>query len=164
MTGKLKLDVKRAIKYSWIATNISLIQLGLASYVLYPDYPFTNNDAVEYVILLSFPGSIPTIIFTASVIDVYPPFDYITICLVAFISGYIQWFWCIPRIVQKPEIVSLRLTSPDRETRPITATNPTRRRQSYPSNLPRAPFNKRGHSPLERAIGIKRDQLIPNGS
>ena len=29
MTGKLKIDVKRALKYSWIATNISLLELGL---------------------------------------------------------------------------------------------------------------------------------------
>jgi hypothetical protein len=156
MTGKLKVDLKEAIKYSWIATNISLLQLGLVSYVLYPDYPFTNNDAAEYVTLLSFPSSIPTVVLTASIIDVYPPFDYIIICLVAFISGYIQWFWCIPKIVQKHEIISLHLTSPDRETRPLTATNPTRRRQSSRSNLSRAPFDRTGHSPLERAIGIKR--------
>lgn len=156
MTGKLKVDLKEAIKYSWIATNISLLQLGLVSYVLYPDYPFTNNDAAQYVTLLSFPSSIPTVVLTASIIDVYPPFDYIIICLVAFISGYIQWFWCIPKILKKQEIISLHLTSPDRETRLLTAPKPTRRRQSSRSNLSRAPFDKTGHSRLERAIGIKR--------
>jgi len=156
MTGKKKIDIKRAIKYTWIATNISLIQLGLGSYVLYPDYPFANNDAALYLMLLSFPSSIPTVMLTSSFIDVYPPIDYVIICLAAFISGYLQWFWCIPSIVQKREIISLHLTSPDRETRPTSAPDPTRRRKSYQLNLPRAPFDKSGHSPLERALGIKR--------
>lgn len=166
MTGKLKIDFKRALKYSWIATNISLLQLGIGSYALYPDYAFTNNDAVLYLVLLSFPSSIPAVVLTASSIQgyppvVYPPFDYIVICLVAFISGYLQWFWFIPRIMQKPEIISLQLTAPE-ETRPITATNPTRRRKSSRSNLPKAAFDRTGHSPLERAIGIKRGQVNTN--
>lgn len=156
MTGKLKIDMKRAMKYAWIATNILVLQVGLGTYVLYPDYSFTNNDTVLYLTLLSFPSSIPTAILTASTIDVYPPIDYMIICLVAFASGCLQWFWFIPRIVQEREIISLHLTSPDREIRPITANNPTRRRKSHQSNLPRAPFDKTGHSPLERAIGIKR--------
>lgn len=164
MTGKPKIDMKRVFKYSWILANVSLLQLGLGSYVLYPDYTFTSHDAVLYLILLSFPSSIPTVILTASYIDgyppiLYPPFDYITICVVAFISGYVQWFWCIPRFVKEREIISLHLTSPDRETLPIPATNPSRRRKSSQSNLPRATFYKGGLSPLERAIGIKRGQV-----
>lgn len=157
MTGKLRIDWKRAVKYSWIATSISLIQLGLGSSVLYPNYSFTNIDALLYLMLLSFPSSFLTVALTASFIDVYPPMEYIIICLVAFISGYVQWFWFLPRIVQKREIVSLHLTDHERETRPIAATNPTLRRKSDRLKLiPRAPFDKSGHSPLERAIGIKR--------
>ena len=156
MTGKLKIDMKRAMKYAWIVTNISLLQLVLGTYLSYPDYSFTNDNSIVYLTLLSFPSSIPAIILAASIIDVYPSVDYVIICLVAFVSGCLQWFWCIPRMVQGQEIISLHLTIPDRETLPIPATNPTRRRKSYQSNFPRAPFDKTGHSPLERAIGIKR--------
>jgi hypothetical protein len=160
MTGKPKIDIKRALKYSWIATSISLLQLGLGSVVLYPDYALRNNDAVLYLVLLSFPSSIPSVLLAAPFVEGYPPivpppFDYLTICLAVFVSGYLQWFYFIPRIMRKPEIISLHLTGAE-ETRPIAATNPIRRRKSYQSNLPRVPFDKTGHSPLERAIGIKR--------
>lgn len=158
MTGKLRIDWKRAVKYSWIAVCISLLQLGLGSYVLYPNYSLTNNDALLYLMLLSFPSSFPTVVLTVSFIDVYPPFDYIIICLVAFTSGYLQWFWFLPRLVQEREIVSLHLTSHERETRPISATNPTRRRKLNQPDFAKAPFDKSGHSPLERAIGINRGE------
>jgi hypothetical protein len=162
MTGKLKIDIKRAIKYSWIATNISLLQLSLGSFVLYPDCFLPNNDTALILVLLSFPSSIPAVVLATSfIMDGYPPivspsFDYIVICLVAFITGYVQWFWFLPRILKEPEVISLHLTSPDAETRPIPATNPPHRKKSHQSNLPRASFDKRGHSPLERAIGLKR--------
>ena len=152
--------MKRALKYSWIATSISLLQLGLGSVVLYPDYPLRHSDAVLYLVLLSFPSSMPAFLVTASFVEGYPPivnspFDYLIICLAVFISGYIQWFWFIPRIMRKPDIIGLHLITSE-EDHPIAATNPTRRRKSYQSNLPGAPFDKAGHSPLERAIGIKR--------
>ena len=159
MTGKLKIDMKRAMKYAWIATNTSL---GLALVVLYPDYSSTNNEAIVLVtLLLSFPSSIPAALLAAYFLDGYPPivdppFDHLIICVVAFIAGYIQWFWWIPRFVKDKEVITLHLTSPGSETRPVTATITTRRRKSYQSKLPLAPFDKRGHSPLERAIGIKR--------
>lgn len=156
MTGKPRIDLKRAIKYSWIATNISLFQLGVGSYVLYPDHFVPNDYAVLYLMFLSFPSSIPAVLVTASFIDLDPSSDYLVICLVAFGSGYLQWFWCIPRILQKPDIISLHLTNTDRPTQPTIATKSTRRRKSYQSNLPKAPFDKSGHSPLERAIGINR--------
>ena len=101
MTGKPKIDMKRAIKYSWIATNISLFQLGLGTSVLYPDYSLANGHTVLiYLMLLSFPSSIPALLLAFPLIDgyppiLYPPFDYVVICFVAFISGYLQWFWCI---------------------------------------------------------------------
>jgi hypothetical protein len=156
MAAKLKIDIKRAVKYTWVAANISLLQLGLNSYVLYSDRLFTNDDAILYLLILSFPSSIPAAIITESFIGVNPPVDYITICLAAFISGYLQWFWCLPRIFQKREIITLQLAGPDREARPITAANPISRHKSYRPKLTRAPFDKTGHSPLERAIGIKR--------
>ncbi|MCM3903031.1 MAG: hypothetical protein ND866_15090 [Pyrinomonadaceae bacterium] len=156
MAAKLKIDIKRAVKFSWIATNTFLLQLSLGSYLLYPDRAFRNDDTIQYVMLLSFPSSIPTTILTANIIGVNPPIDYIAICLVAFLSGYLQWFWCVPKIFQKREIISLQLTSPERELGPITTANSPRRRKPYQSHLPRAPFDKTGHSPLERAIGIKR--------
>ena len=158
MDGKPKIDLKRAIKYSWIATNISLLQLGLASFILYPDQFVANNDSALYLMFLSFPSSIPTVILTASLINIDPTSDYLIICFVAFISGYLQWFWCIPRILRQPDIIRLHLTSPGRATRPAIATRSTRSRKPYRSNLPRLPFDKTGHSPLERAIGIKRGQ------
>ena len=155
-----RINLKRALKYSWIATNISLLQLGLGSVVLYPDYALVNSDAMLYLVLLSFPISMPAFLVSASFVQgyppiVYPPFDYLTVCLAVFISGYLQWFWFIPRIMQKPEIMSLHLTSPE-GSRNVTATNPPRRRKSPQPNLLRAPFDKTGHSPLERAIGVKR--------
>lgn len=163
MTRTPKIDLKRAIKYSWIATNISLLQLGIGSYALHSDYAFTNNDALLYLVFLSFPSSIPAVVFSASFIQgyppmIYPPFDYIVIGFVAFISGYLQWFWFIPRIMQKPQIISLELRGLE-ETRPVTVTNPTPRRKRSRSKVPAAPFDKTGHSPLERAIGIKRGQV-----
>lgn len=156
MTGKPKIDLKRAIKYSWIATNISLFQLGVGSYVLYPDHFSPNDYAVLYLMFLSFPSSIPAVLVTGSFIDLDLSSDYLVICCVAFSAGYLQWFWCIPRVLQKPDIISLHLTDADRPTHPTIATKSTRRRKSYQSNFPRVPFDKTGHSPLERAIGIKR--------
>lgn len=157
MIGKPKIDLKRAIKYSWIATNISLFQLGVGSYVLYPDYFVPNDYAVLYLMFLSFPSSIPVTLVTASVIDLDPSSDYLVICFVAFSSGYLQWFWCIPRFLQQPDIISLHLTDPDGPTHPNrAATESIRRRKSDRSRVPRGPFDRTGHSPLERAIGIKR--------
>lgn len=152
--------MKQAMKYAWIATNFFLLQLVLGTYVLYPDYSFTNNETIVYLILLSFPSSVPAAVLAASFLQGYPPlvsppFDYIVICLVVFIAGYLQWFWCIPWMVKEPEIISLQLANPNRETH-LPAAKPTRRRKSSRSNLPRAPFDRTGHSPLERAIGIKR--------
>jgi hypothetical protein len=155
MTGKLKIDMKRALKYSWIAANISLLQLGLGSYVLYPDRLYANNDAITAMMFLSFPSSIPTVVVIESAIQLNAPFDYLVICLVAFVSGYLQWFWCIPRMMQEREIIVLNLSRPE-EIQPMTPTNPTRRPRSPQSNLPRPPFDRAGHSPLERAIGIRR--------
>ena len=163
MIRKLKINLKQVLKYVWIGTNISLLQFVLVTCVLYPDYSFTNSKTVLCLVLLSFPCSIPAVLLAASFMQGYPPvvsppFDYIIISVVAFISGYIQWFWCIPRMLKEPEITSLHLTSHDKETH-IPAAMPTRRRQSNQLKLARAPFDKTGHSPLERAIGIKRDQV-----
>jgi hypothetical protein len=156
MAAKLKIDIKRAVKFSWIVTNTFLLQLSLTSYVLFPGRAFSNDDPIQYVILMSFPSSIPTTILTANIISVNPSIDYVAICLVAFLSGYLQWFWCVPSIFRKREIISLKLTSPERVLGPVTKGNSPRRRKSYRSHLPRAPFDKTGHSPLERAIGMKR--------
>ena len=66
MTGKLKIDIKRVIKYAWITTNSSLLLLVIGSYVLYPDYPLGKNDAALVLMLLSFPSSILTVLLTAN--------------------------------------------------------------------------------------------------
>src|SRR4030095_12369118 len=154
MTRKLKIDMKRAMKYAWIGTNIWLLELGLGLVVLFRSYSFTSKDTILFLmLLLSFPSSIPAGIFAASFFDGYPPivdqpFGYMMICVVAIVAGYIQWFWLIPGFVKEKEIIGLHLTGPGNETRLITATNPPRRRKSYHSKLPWAPFDKRGHSPL----------------
>ena len=145
MTGKPKIDLKRAIKYSWIATTISVFQLGVGSHVLYPDIFVPNDYAVLYLMFLSFPSSIPAVLVTASFIDLDPSSDYLVICFVAFSSGYLQWFWCIPRILQKPDIISLHLKNPDRPTHARITTKSTRRRKSYRSSFPKVPFDKTGH-------------------
>ena len=135
MTGKRKIDIKRAMKYSWIATSISLVQLGLGSYVLYPDYFFTNDVCGSICNTLVVPDLDSPLLLPLPSSGYIRSIDYIIICLVAFVSGYFQWFW-FSRIFQQPEIISLHLTSPDIETRPITATKFTRRRKPYRSNLP----------------------------
>ena len=147
MSGKLKIDVKRVMKYSWIATNVSLLQLGLGSYVLYSDYFFTNNDALLYLTLLSFPISIPTLFFTVSFIDVYQPMDYLCICLVAFVSGYFQWFWFLPRLAKEREILSLQLSSHNTGTVSIVATDSIsgirQRKSEVLKPAPKIHFDKR---------------------
>ncbi len=171
MTSKRKNDLKQALKIAWISTNILLLEVVLGSYLFNPNYSLTNNDAILCLVLLSFPSSVPAVGLAAYLIQGYPPlvsapFDYMIICLVAVIAGYLQWFWFIPKIRKEPEprIISLHLTDPEIESCPISAINPTRRRKSSRSNLPRAPFDKSGHSPLERAIGIKRRQVQPTKS
>ena len=155
MTGKLRIDWKRAVKYSWIAVCFSLLQTALASCLLDSHSSHTNDLALLYLVLLSFPSSIPAGILTTSFIDIYPSVDYTILCLVIFISGFLQWFWLVPKLVHKPKILSLNLTSHERETQPKTVTNPSRLQKPRPK-LSRAPFDKTGLSPLERALGIKR--------
>ena len=111
MTGKLRIDWKRAVKYTWIAVCISLLETALISCLLDPYSSHTNDVALLYLVLLSFPSSISAVFLTTSFLDIYPSIDYIILCAAVFISGSLQWFWLVPSLVYKPKILSINLKS-----------------------------------------------------
>jgi hypothetical protein len=147
-----RINWKLVIKCTWLAAGLSIWLLGLGSCLTEPEGFTAINIVLPFIFVLSFPGSLLFIIFFGPLIDFNPAVDYSCLALGALAVGYFQWFQVIPSMFGKPKIVRLELAGKNNtETIPCEST-------IKKLKAPRSPrhrlvfFDKRGRTPLERAL------------
>ncbi len=145
------------IRACWLAASISLLHLGLGACLPRGCY-IAEVELLPFMYLLSFPGGLIATAFVAS-LDLLPSMDFPVYWLIAFCGGYLQWFWLIPKLTSRPEIVTLCLSPPPLAPPEISAFPLKKRADLKRKRKPRrriVHFDRHGLTPLERALRINR--------
>ena len=164
----IQIEVTRMMvaKFIWVGASVSLLLLSIGAY-LGGSSPWQAMDFyVIWMLILSFPfGAIAAVLLSSIGIDWR---EFLPgLWLVLFAAGYFQWFVCIPAARRK-RLTTLGLTEaaaikpvqvqasktsqtikpaePSPEPAPVIKPRRTRRKESF------APFDKKGRTPLQRAI------------
>ena len=136
-----------------------MLPLGLGACLVDPNRYFASDNLAPVMFILSFPAG--PLVFLAGALAIggpplSPPLDYSLMWIVAFVVGYLQWFWAFPRLFGKTEVITLGLTAV--AAAPILADQPPlcssaeakQQRRIAPGRL--LHFDNRGRTPLERVI------------
>jgi len=157
-------------KCVWVSVGLFILPLGLGTFLADPVNHYGSSDLILTMLLMSFPLGPLVLLVGGLFIDVtsLSPVFYALLWLVTFVAGYVQWFWICPALFEKSRIITLGLTPvrdpaivvasiseqpaivaasvKDQPALPIRARPKIRRRRM-------AHFDRRGRTPLERAIG-----------
>lgn len=146
-------------KACWLGASISLLHLGLGACLPRGCY-IAEVELLPFMYLLSFPGGLIVTAFVAS-LDLLPSMDFPVYWLLAFCGGYLQWFWLIPKISSRPEMVTLCLSPPRLPANEVAACPLTKKADVKGRRKPSRRilhFDKHGLTPLERALRINRNR------
>lgn len=156
-------DSKAIIRYAWLLGCVACFILPLLL------TPVGDSDSLHWVhmaiedmtfamFILSFPCSIAFVLVVAIYFLMFSPYDmpiasYLLLWLGFFVTGYVQWFWVLPELRQKRQLITLGLTqSAERK-----AVKKRRRRKRAPrarlNSSPIPQLDAIGRTPLERVIG-----------
>lgn len=107
------------------------------------------------MLVLSFPASLILIVLVESFVV---SLEFPLLWFLAFVGGYLQWFWLLPKTFERHEITTLSLADQKGDASEITSLEsvvPVRTSPVNPiSGTPQ--FDKRGQTPLERVIKLRR--------
>jgi hypothetical protein len=146
-------------KYIWVLGCTACLTLPvLVSPV--NDSHALSFDAIEEMafamFVFSFPGSLIFSMVAAIFFLMFSPFDlpvatYLLLWFGFFVTGYVQWFWVVPELFQKRQLISLGLGRLDE----IEASKCRRPKRVNPARIDHVPIlhrDEEGRTPLERVI------------
>jgi hypothetical protein len=167
-----------SLKTAWLTSAIAVLFMG-TNLCVSTDESCVNAGETMLLLMfwLTFPTGIVSLLVSLTLIageKMHYPSDYITVWSVMFCAGCVQWFVLVPRIFAKPRftVLELGVQVPRQPSIPnirsadvgdseagskqlskshVARVRPVKRRRQ--SNDSIVAFDKRGRSPLERAMG-----------
>ena len=171
----MRKQVILCLKVAWTVAALMILLVGTSVCTSSDEACGAAGDSMLlFMVLLTFPAGIimfPISMGVVASVGGHYPSDHIIGWSIMAIGGWLQWFWFVPRFLEKPVFTLLNLKSepispagelagvansgtlsiiPSSDTRvAVSARVKTRARRR--SNEIRS-FDKFGHSPLERVI------------
>lgn len=157
MRFRLRVKWRLLIKWIWIGTALSILQLGLGACLYEPSCSYAQNEFLPLMLMLSFPGGLVTFLILVPFLGITSQVDYALIWLFVFCGGYLQWFVVVPRLFGKKHFTALNLSSPnlsDSGVKPFVLIfrSPKEKSEKTTRNISFRAFDKQGKTPLERAL------------
>jgi hypothetical protein len=150
----MKARLKLSLKIAWLTAAIVILLMGTNLCASTDQSCFDAGETMFFLMFwLSFPTGVLFLLvslFFIGVESVHYPSDYITMWLIMACGGCLQWYVLIPRIFARPEFTVLKLEQKD--VIPKMATAKLRSATRHPKIKPIRAFDKRGRTPLERAM------------
>lgn len=141
-TGRVKL----CLKVAWLTAAVVILGFGVN----------TGETMFASMMFLSFPASIlcalvALLFLQHASLDSLP--IYFTVWLILTSGGYLQWFVIVPQLFEKDELILLDLGPEKIKSEAIA--EPDQPVVPRPKKRIRriAAFDRRGRTPLERALG-----------
>ncbi len=156
MAGNSGFRWKSVVRWTWIGVNLFVLQFGMRACLTDSGCYYTQNGVFPYLLPLGFPlGSIAALLASPILTGHATPADFTVLWLATFIGGYVQWFVLLPLTLKSSKPLTLGLSE---ERTPLVADvslphrKRTRARRVPVRSDAVAPFDKKGQTPLERAI------------
>ena len=160
----MKNRIKLCLQVAWLTSAFVVLVLGFNFCAATDQACFDAGDRMFLTMtVLSFPAGILGAMVASSYLwpldSVDQLNDYVTFWLTMAGAGYLQWFVIVPRMFAKPKITTLNLAAATKalsleatKTVPkVTAAEiPPPRTRKRNRRIP--PYDKRGRTPLERAM------------
>jgi hypothetical protein len=152
VTGK-KVGWSFCFKAAWIFVTVSILLMGLGTCLAGESPCFQAGMNMEgLMFFLSFPSGLLFVIWSPVFFgweSIHSPTDYVLFWLGAFVVGYLQWFFLMPKLFESNGITSLGLIgkAPLRDR----ARARRKRHRAHPSHKLN-PFDADGSTPLERVL------------
>ncbi|HEX6190073.1 MAG TPA: hypothetical protein VFZ40_18485 [Pyrinomonadaceae bacterium] len=152
----MKNRIKLCLQVAWLTSAFVVLVMGLNLCAATDQACFDAGDRMFLTMtVLSFPAGILGAMVASSYLwpldSVDQLNDYVTFWLMMAGAGYLQWFVIIPRIFAKPKITTLNLeaTKTLAKVPAVEIPRPPLTRKRI-RRIP--PYDKRGRTPLERAM------------
>jgi hypothetical protein len=104
----MKLPSKISWGTVWIFCCVSILQLGLGTFLVESDGSGFPVLLMVLLILLSFPSGLVVFLLTWPLVDISPPLDFILVWSMVFLAGYFQWFEVVSNLRGAPITLSLQ--------------------------------------------------------
>jgi len=113
----MKNQVKIYLKIGWLATVVTTLLMGTNMCVSTDAACYQAGETMLFMMFwLSFPTGLLFVVPAMIALEygnVQVPSDFITAWIVMAFGGFLQWFILVPRFLQKPDLIVLKLeTSP----------------------------------------------------
>ena len=113
----MKNQVKIYLKIGWLATVVTTLLMGTNMCVSTDAACYQAGETMLFMMFwLSFPTGLLFVVPAMIALEygnVQVPSDFITAWIVMAFAGFLQWFILVPRFLQKPDLIVLKLgTSP----------------------------------------------------
>jgi hypothetical protein len=113
----MKNQVKIYLKIGWLATVVTTLLMGTNMCVSTDAACYQAGETMLFMMFwLSFPTGLLFVVPAMIALEygnVQVPSDFITAWIVMAFAGFLQWFILVPRFLQKPDLILLKLgTSP----------------------------------------------------
>jgi hypothetical protein len=154
---------KAIIKYAWLLACVACFILPLLL------TPVGDSDSLHWVhmaiedmtfvmFILSFPCSVGFVLVAAIYFLMFSPYDmpiasYLLLWLGFFVTGYVQWFWVLPELRQKRQLITLGLTHSEERKAVKKRRRRKRAHRARFNSSPIPQLDAIGRTPLERVIG-----------
>ena len=160
----MKNRLKLCLQVAWLTSAFVVLAMGFNFCAATDRACFDAGDRMFLMMaVLSFPAGIFGLMVASFILwpleSVDQLNDYVTFWLTMAGAGYLQWFVIVPRLFAKPKITTLNLaaTQPPNLEATKTATKVVavevpRPRRTRRRNRRIAAYDKRGRTPLERAM------------
>jgi hypothetical protein len=151
VTGK-KLGWGFCLKAIWILVTVSILQIGLGTCAA-GESPCIQAGVTmeEFMFLLSFPSCYVLFLWLfVGLESVHSMTDYAWLWLGAFVAGYVQWFFLVPKLFEAKGITSLGLNSKTRLQRAVSSRR-KRHSRGHTSHEIKS-FDPDGSTPVERVF------------
>lgn len=148
--------IKLSLQVAWVTTVVVMLFMGFNSCAATDKACFDAGGRMFLTMfVLSFPAGIfcvvVALLFLNPVAVDYLN-DYVIFWLIMSCAGYFQWFVLVPKLFAKPNLITLGIQQanvPPNETAAETAPRRTPKRNRVRLI---SPYDKRGRTPLERAL------------
>jgi hypothetical protein len=151
VTGK-KLGWSFCLKAIWIIVTVSILLMGLGTCLAGESPCFQAGMTMSgLMFFLSFPSCLLFVIWSPVIYGwetILSPTEYVLFWLGAFVVGYLQWFFLVPKLFESRSITSLGLI---RQAPLRHGARRRKRHRSHPAHKLK-PYDANGGTPLERVF------------
>lgn len=165
----MKNRIKLCLQVAWLTAAFVVLVMGF-NFCAATDQACSDAGGRMLVMLflLSFPAGFFSIVAAVILLSPIDSIDYLEsyaiLWLILSCAGYIQWFVLVPRLFAKPTFTTLGLGQSNMVTGKPNEIAPKDAKETTTEFAPRPtpgrkrvrtipPYDKRGRTPLERALG-----------